>query len=199
MLGAERSPATEAETEANLIAPIAMYPLFESVLWAREGTTLDEHRPGSAACGPGSPRSRPRTPTRGRRSSAQREEIATPSPENRLVTLPYPKLLNSNIQTDQSAALILCSDAAARELGLDRERLVHPHAAGHAYDHWFVSEREDLHSSPAIRFAAARRARRGGRRHRRRRPSGRLLVLPQRRADRLPRARASTRSRTRGR
>ena len=70
------------------------------------------------------------------------------------MTLPYTKLLNSNIQTDQAAALILCSDAVARELGIDRERWVHPHAAGHAYDHWFVSEREDLHSSPAIRFAA---------------------------------------------
>ena len=70
------------------------------------------------------------------------------------MTLPYTKLLNSNIQTDQSAALILCSDAAARDLGIDRDRWVHPHAAGHAYDHWFVSEREDLRSSPAIRFAA---------------------------------------------
>jgi acetyl-CoA C-acetyltransferase len=70
------------------------------------------------------------------------------------VTLPYTKLLNSNIQTDQAAALILCSDAVARELGIDRERWVYPHAAGHAHDHWFVSEREDLCSSPAIRFAA---------------------------------------------
>ncbi len=44
VLGSDRAPATAAETDANLIAPIVMYPLFENALWAREGTTLDEHR-----------------------------------------------------------------------------------------------------------------------------------------------------------
>ena len=44
MLGADRPPATQPETDANLIAPIVMYPLFENALWAQEGTTLDEHR-----------------------------------------------------------------------------------------------------------------------------------------------------------
>lgn len=69
------------------------------------------------------------------------------------MTLPYTKVLNSNIQVDQAAALILCSDEVARELGIARDRWVFPHAAGHAYDHWFVSERDTLTSSPAIRFA----------------------------------------------
>ena len=67
---------------------------------------------------------------------------------------PYTKLLNSNIQTDQAAALIVCSERVAGELGIDRERWVYPHGAGHAHDHWFVSERADLTSSPAIRLAA---------------------------------------------
>jgi acetyl-CoA C-acetyltransferase len=154
LLGADRAPATQAEMDANLIAPVVVYPLFENALWGAEGTTLDEHRArlgelwaGYAQVAAGNPHAwSPHAP------SAQ--EIATPGPANRLVTLPYTKLLNSNIQTDQAAALILCSDEAARELGIARDRWVFPQAAGHAYDHWFVSERETLTGSPAIRFAA---------------------------------------------
>lgn len=148
VLGADRTPATQPETDANLIAPIVMYPLFENALWALEGTTLDEHRARLGALWAGFSAVAAQNPHAWSPQQRTAEEIATATPDNRLVTLPYTKLLNSNIQTDQSAALILCSDAAARELGIDRERWVYPHAAGHAYDHWFVTERADLHSSP---------------------------------------------------
>lgn len=154
LLGADRFPATTAETDANLIAPIVMYPLFENALWALEGTSLDEHRARLGELWAGFSAVAAQNPYAWSPEPRSAAEIATPTPANRLVTLPYTKLLNSNIQTDQSAALILCSDATARELGIDRDRWVYPHAAGHAYDHWFVTEREDLHSSPAIRFAA---------------------------------------------
>lgn len=154
LLGADRFPATEAETDANLIAPILMYPLFENALWAREGTSLDEHRARLGELWARFSAVAEHNPHAWSPAPRSAEEIATPTADNRLVTLPYTKLLNSNIQTDQSAALILCSDAAARDLGIDRDRWVYPHAAGHAYDHWFVTEREDLRTSPAIRFAA---------------------------------------------
>jgi acetyl-CoA C-acetyltransferase len=85
------------------------------------------------------------------RDSYTAEQIATVSPSNRRVTLPYTKLLNSNIQVDQAAAVLVCSASAARELGIPRERWVFVHAAAHATDEWFLSERRDLHRSPAIR------------------------------------------------
>ncbi len=154
VLGSDRAPATAEETAANLIAPIVMYPLFENALWALEGTTAAEHRARLGALWAGFSRVAAGNPHAWSPQARTAAEIATPAPDNRLVTLPYTKLLNSNIQTDQAAALILCSDAVARELGIARDRWVYPHAAGHADDHWFVSEREDLHSSPAIRFAA---------------------------------------------
>ena len=154
VVGNDRAPATPEETEANLIAPIVMYPLFENALWALEGTTLEEHRARLGELWAGFSRVAAANPYAWSPRERSAAEIATPSADNRLVTLPYTKLLNSNIQTDQAAALILCSDSVARELGIDRERWVYPQAAGHACDHWFVSERENLHSSPAIRFAA---------------------------------------------
>ncbi len=73
------------------------------------------------------------------------------SPDNRRVTHPYTKLLNANIQVDQGAALILCSAGVAAALGVPRERWVFVHAGARATDEWFVSERRELHRSPAIR------------------------------------------------
>ncbi len=155
VLGSERFPATDAEVAANLIAPIAMYPLFESALWAQRGGTLAEHRARLGALWARYAAVAERNPHAWWQGPAPTaERIATPAPDNRLVTQVYTKLLNSNIQTDQAAALIVCSAAVAGELGIERERWVFPHGAGHACDHWFVSEREDLSSSPALRLAA---------------------------------------------
>jgi acetyl-CoA C-acetyltransferase len=68
-----------------------------------------------------------------------------------MVGFPYPKFLNANMQVDQGAALILCSLESAHAAGIDESRLVFPISGADAFDHWFVSERENLHSSPAIR------------------------------------------------
>jgi acetyl-CoA C-acetyltransferase len=59
--------------------------------------------------------------------------------------------LNSNIQVDQGAALLLCSVATAEALGIDRDRWVFLHAGARATDEWILSERRELHRSPAIR------------------------------------------------
>ena len=46
------------------------------------------------------------------------DELAKPSAENRMIAFPYPKYLNAVIETDQAAALLLCSASAARRLGV---------------------------------------------------------------------------------
>jgi acetyl-CoA C-acetyltransferase len=61
--------------------------------------------------------------------------------------------MNANLDTDQSAAVIMCSVDAARALAVPEEKWVFPWSGADAHDHWFVSERADLHSSPAIRVA----------------------------------------------
>jgi acetyl-CoA C-acetyltransferase len=78
------------------------------------------------------------------------DEIRTVTAENRMIGFPYPKYMNSNLSTDQAAAVIVCSVEAARALGVAEDRWVFPWAGADANDHWWVSERADLHSSPAI-------------------------------------------------
>src|SRR5205807_1630523 len=81
------------------------------------------------------------------------DDIATVTAENRMIGFPYTKAMNANLDTDQAAALIVCSVEAARAAGVPEDRWVFPWAGADVHDHWWVSERADLHSSPAIRAA----------------------------------------------
>jgi acetyl-CoA C-acetyltransferase len=130
-----------------------VYPVFENALRAAAGEGVDEHQvrvsqlwSRFSAVAAGNPYAW--SPTE--RSA---EEIRTPSSNNRMIGFPYPKLMNANIQTDQAAALVLCSVEAARAAGVPPDRWVFVWSGSEAEDHWFVSERADLHSSPAIRLA----------------------------------------------
>ncbi len=100
-----------------------------------------------------SPR-RTRTPGSATRSTAH--QIATPGADNRYIGFPYPKYMNAIIDVDQGAALLLTSVGEARRLGIPEERWVYLWGCGDATDHWFVTERVNYHSSPAIRAAGAR-------------------------------------------
>ena len=64
--------------------------------------------------------------------------------------------MNSNNAVDMSAAIILCSLEKAKSLGIDQSKWVFPWVGTEANDTHFVSERENLYSSPAIRIAGIR-------------------------------------------
>jgi acetyl-CoA C-acetyltransferase len=80
-------------------------------------------------------------------------EISTVTPENRMIGFPYPKYMNAIMDVDQAAAVLMTSVAEARALGIDPSRWVYVRGTGDAHDLWFVSERVNYYSSPAIRLA----------------------------------------------
>jgi acetyl-CoA C-acetyltransferase len=127
------------------------YPLIENALRLAAGRSPDEHVELIARIWSRFSEVAARQPAAWTPRAYSPEYLATPSPENRRVTLPYTKLLNSNIQVDQAAALVLCSVGTARSFGVPTDRWVFLHAGAHATDEWFLSERRELHRSPAIR------------------------------------------------
>jgi acetyl-CoA C-acetyltransferase len=154
--GDTRSGSSEHEVAHGLRTPIEIYPLFENALRARAGRSVAAHqvclgqlcaRLSAVAA------DNPYAWFRERRSAA---EIATPSPQNRIVGFPYTKYMNAFLHVDQSAALLMTSVAAARDMGVAEDRWVYPWASADATDRWYISEREDFHSSPAYRVAAQR-------------------------------------------
>ncbi len=78
------------------------------------------------------------------------------TPENRMVAFPYPKLEMANDRVDQGAGFIMCSLGTARDAGVPADRMVFLLSGSDANDHWYLTHRMDLHSSPAIRMAARR-------------------------------------------
>ena len=155
LFGVEKAGATELEMQRGVILPVHAYPLFENALRAANGWTLPEHRARIGALWSRFSEVAAGNPHAWIRPARTPDEIVTPGPGNRMVSFPYPKLCTANMQVDQGAAFIVCSVAAARAAGVPEERWVFPLAGADGNDHWFISERPELHRSPAIRLAGA--------------------------------------------
>jgi acetyl-CoA C-acetyltransferase len=93
-------------------------------------------------------------PLADRRQGFSAEEIATVSADYPYIGFPYTKLMNSNAYIDQAAAVIVTSVAKAKALGIPRDRWVYLHGCADAHDHWYVSDRINYYSSPAMRHVA---------------------------------------------
>jgi acetyl-CoA C-acetyltransferase len=145
-----------AEVAREIYLPIQLYPMFDVALRAHEGLGVAEHRARIATLWSAFSDVAAGNPEAWSRQRYTAEELATASPTNRMVGFPYTKMLNSNNNVEQGAALILCSAGRAAALGVPRDRWVFPHAGTDAHDHWFVSNRDELHASPAIRHTGRR-------------------------------------------
>jgi len=150
-IGNERIGVTEVEKKHKLHFPVNCYPLFENAIRGQKGRSVKEHQleigklmapfTKVAASHPQAWFPIERTP----------EEIATPSEQNRYVGYPYTKYMNAIMQVDQAAAVVMMSVEKARELGVPEDKWVYLHGCGDANDIWYLTERENFYSSPAIR------------------------------------------------
>jgi acetyl-CoA C-acetyltransferase len=156
VLGDDRAGVSDAEMARSIMLPIQVYPVFENALRAAAGESIDEHQRKVAGLWSRFSSVAARNPHAWSREQRTADDIATVTAANRWIGFPYTKAMNANLDTDQSAALIVCSVEAARAAGVPEDKWVFPWSGADAHDHWFVSERADLHSSPAIRLAGAR-------------------------------------------
>ncbi|GAA2907301.1 hypothetical protein Acy02nite_69730 [Actinoplanes cyaneus] len=150
ILGAGREPNNDAETAAGLTSPLHLYALIEAALRRKRGRTPEEHQAAITSLWSRFSRVAATNPYAWLPQARTAAELATPGDGNRPVCAPYTKLLTANLQVNQAAGLILCSAQAAHEAGVPQDRWIFVHAGAHAEDEWFVTERADLASSPAI-------------------------------------------------
>ena len=142
-----------AEIQADLLRPADIYPLFESVLAARAGRSPGEWRDHLAAILSRFTEVAAENPFAWFREVLSAEEIARPTPSNRLTAEPYTKRMNSFANVDQGAALIVTSLAHARAAGLE-DQCIFP-LSGATHSDVAPAARADLGGSPAIRAAAS--------------------------------------------
>jgi len=122
-LSGENVPmAADAEIRIGLGQPASVYPLFEQALRIANGESIEDHlkRVGELwarfnAVAVGNPHAWIRKPVTA-------EEIWQPGPENRMISWPYTKLMNSNNMVDQGAALVLTSVEQATRVRIPAER-----------------------------------------------------------------------------
>ncbi|MHB8439363.1 MAG: acetyl-CoA acetyltransferase [Acidimicrobiales bacterium] len=81
------------------------------------------------------------------------EEIVTVTAENRMIFLPYPKYVNAVMDVDMGAAVVLTDAQTARDLGCDD--VVYLTGWADAHDIWYLSERPEVHRSPALEACGA--------------------------------------------
>mgnify|MGYP001349731938 CR=1 FL=1 len=154
IIGVEKPGVMPIEHKHGLFFPVNSYPLLENALRAHLGRDMESHMEkvgqlmapftSVAAAHPQSwfPTER----------SAQ--ELIRVTEDNRLVGYPYPKYLNSVIRIDQAAAVVMTSVGKAREMGIDESRWIYLNGCAEANDIWHISERPELHRSPAMKGMA---------------------------------------------
>jgi len=141
----------DCEDRHRMAGAIFAYPLFETGIRAHLKRTVPEHMAALGKLFEHFAAVAKSNPLADRRQGLTAAEIATVGADNPYIGFPYTKLMNSNALIDQAAAIILTSVAKAKALGIPRDRWVYLHGCADAHDHWYISDRHNFHSSPAMR------------------------------------------------
>ena len=145
-----------AESGKGVGMPVQIYPLFESAWRAANGWTIEENRQRIATLWARFSEIAAKNPHAWIQRSSTPDELNAPDNGNRMIGFPYRKLMNSDSSVEQSAAIIMCSVAKARSLGIPTDRWVFPVAGTDASDSQYVSNRATMSGSPAIHVAGRR-------------------------------------------
>jgi len=149
-----------AESAVGLLLPVNVYPLFESVVAARAGHDSPTHRRAMGQMMAPFTEVAAANPYAWFPRVLTAKAIATPAPDNRVVSEPYTKLMTAFLGSDQGAAVVVCSLGAARRAGV-ADRAVFVWSGAEAVDVRSVTARPDPGRSPGIE-AAGRAAFRAG-------------------------------------
>lgn len=145
-----------AEQHVGLDRPSYVYPIFEEALRIASGESPHEHRRRIGELWARFNTVAQHNPHAWSNAPLTAEQIWQAGPDNRMISWPYPKLMNSNNMVNQAAAIVLCSAEMAAHLQIPREQWVFPHAGADSQDTEAVAERAELHRSPAIRLGGRR-------------------------------------------
>ncbi len=154
LVGDLRHATTPTEERHGLIVPSDIYALFENARRYEKGQTLEEHTREIADLCAELGRVAAKNPYAWFRQERSADDFRTVSERNRMVAVPYTKLMCSMIFTDQACAVLMMSLAEARRRRIPEEKYVFPVGFGEASDLWYVTHRKDLHDSPCAKTAA---------------------------------------------
>ncbi len=153
VVGDARLGSTPHENLYELDHARNAYPLFENALRDRLGMSLSEHRrfmsdyfKALAKAAEGNPLA---WFNQGKKTDG---DVTVPTEKNPIFNFPYTKYMNPNPAVNQAAALLVTDTETARKLSVPLDKWVYIHGGAESHDKWFLSERMNFYSSPAIRM-----------------------------------------------
>jgi len=152
-LGRERDGLNATEQAHGLYEPINTYPLFENALVHELGLGEEQHRRHIAQLSSRMSQVAANNPHAWRQEALNADQIASVDQGNRYIGYPYTRAMNAVIAVDMAAAVVMTTAGHARELGIDPSHCVYLCGGADVNEVWHVSQRPELHRSPAIELA----------------------------------------------
>lgn len=150
-IGVEREGINDSEKAHGLYEPINTYPLFENSLRHHLGLTRETHTALIAGLSSDMSRVAGNNPHAWKPVFETSEDISSVDIHNRYIGYPYTRAMNPILAVDMAAAIVLTTAGNARALGVDEAQWVYLRGGADCNDTWYVSERPQLHASPAVR------------------------------------------------
>jgi len=144
------------EVEAGLAEAAAIFTLYENARRFARGESLAENRDRIALLWRGFAEVAENNPYAWTREAPEVEMIRDDTPDNRMISWPYTKLLCSNMVVDQAAAVIMCSAEMATRMAIPRDRWVFLGTATDCMATPFISNRMDFLGVPGLELAGQR-------------------------------------------
>lgn len=144
-----------AEIARKIILPVQIYPMFETALRAKANRSINDHENLISQLWSRFSKVASTNEFAWSKTALSADEIRLVTPKNRMIGLPYRKVMNSNNQVDMAAALIICSVAKATQLGIPRDRWIFPLAGTDCNEHYYISNRHSFADTPAVRLGGA--------------------------------------------
>lgn len=154
-LVSEAAMTTEHEQQHGILTPSWVYAMHENALRHQLGRSIEDHQMELGRLFAKFTEVAAKSPHAWYPIARSAEEIAQPSPSNRMVSWPYTKYMNAMNQINQGAALLLTSVDYARKLGISEDKFVYLHGCSDTKEK-FVSTRTNYYQSDAMRVMAER-------------------------------------------
>lgn len=149
-VGDNRNGTSTYEQFYGLTLPHRIYPLFENALRYHLKLTPEEYRIYLKSYYDNLSSVAKDNPYAWFNGGSSSESIVSISDNNPLFNYPYTKHMNPNPFVNQGCALIMTDTETAKDLGVAEDKWVYLHGGADAADRWYVSERINYYSSPAI-------------------------------------------------
>ncbi|HQQ63744.1 MAG TPA: hypothetical protein PLF22_09240 [Pseudomonadales bacterium] len=148
--------ATEVEAAAGIFMPVELFAVIESAIRHAQGLTVEQHRDSIANLYSSFSDIASRNPHAWSQEVVSPADIRNAGGKNAMLAFPYTKKHNSQWNVNQAVAIIVCSYARAKALGLDDTRWIYPVAAVQSRHVVCLAQQKQLHSHPGTVMAGQR-------------------------------------------